>query len=678
MDSPTNKQVFISYVEEDSEVVNVISAAIEKLGVKTWYYQRDSLPGLSYLVQIGRAIDAADAIVLVASKLSLASNQVTKEVIRGHESAKPFVPVLLDVTHREFQARPEWREAIGAASSISAAGGIKVALPRLIEGIAALLTVGASMQGDPERGARTSVEPAATAPLNVSEAPPPKLVDNPARPVVASRHELNQPFGEESCEYELALLQEDYPYYYFEETPFNADAIDPSTYLIVGRRGCGKSSLAHYFAFQKELRSARSIDVNEAQQFERILSIAGRIFYSTSMATPALVSVWELLIWSLVFREYQAVAGSDVVAAARKAEQVLGALLDEDVSPAEDIHAFLGDPLFGRAREAVLLVTPSQPVVIAVDTLEKYDLTNDPMMSLTAGLVECASNFNIINANRGIHVKAFLSAEIFPHVKESAVPNTSKFIRNELYLTWRPKDLMRLVCWRLDGYLNHRNLLPQGYVDSVDWRSFDEVHEKRWVPYFGESLANEFGKTERTFPFVLRHTQMRPRQLVILCNQIARLGLRAKRFPSMSDSIVVEAIRAGQRRLADEVLNSYSEIYPNVALIIDALHGLPMRFTGNLLDKVARKTASEWQGNYSPANFKRLVAELGIVGVERSINEKNGIIEADFEYSLEERLPLGDNAHCVIHPMFNAKLHVDQSQELIVLPFPDRPTFESR
>lgn len=66
------------------------------------------------------------------------------------------------------------------------------------------------------------------------------------------------------------------------------------------------------------------------------------------------------------------------------------------------------------------------------------------------------------------------------------------------------------------------------------------------------------------------------------------------------------------------------------------------------------------------------------MGVERSINEKNGIIEADFEYSLEERLPLGDNAHCVIHPMFNAKLHVDQSQELIVLPFPDRPTFESR
>lgn len=296
-------------------------------------------------------------------------------------------------------------------------------------------------------------------------------------------------------------------------------------------------------------------------------------------------------------------------------------------------------------------------------------------MSLTAALVECASNFNIVHAHNGVHIKAFLSAEIFPHIKESAVSNTSKFIRNELYLTWRPKDLMRLVCWRLDSFLTHRELLPDGYDPDIDWRNFDDVHAKRWVPYFGESLTNEFGKGERTFPYVLRHIQMRPRQLVILCNQIARLALRARRFPRMGD-FVVEAIRSAQRRLADEVLNSYSEIHPNVALIIDALRGLPMRFQGNLLDKVARKTASEWQGNYSPANFKRLVAELGIVGVERSVNEKSGIIEADFEYSLEERLPLGDNSLCVIHPMFDAKLNVDQAQELIVLPFPDRPSFE--
>jgi hypothetical protein len=102
-----------------------------------------------------------------------------------------------------------------------------------------------------------------------------------------------------------------------------------------------------------------------------------------------------------------------------------------------------------------------------------------------------------------------------------------------------------------------------------------------------------------------------------------------------------------------------------------------MQFDGNLLDKVARKSASEWQGNYSPANFKRLVSELGIVGVARNRNDKSGIIEADFEYSMEERLPLNDHSDCVIHPMFYKKLHVDQAQGYVVLPFPDRPTFDT-
>ena len=40
--------------------------------------------------------------------------------------------------------------------------------------------------------------------------------------------------------------------------------------------------------------------------------MAQSIYYSTSMATPSLVSVRELLIWSLIFREYITDAGVDV------------------------------------------------------------------------------------------------------------------------------------------------------------------------------------------------------------------------------------------------------------------------------------------------------------------------------------------------------------------------------
>jgi Domain of unknown function (DUF1844)/TIR domain len=117
-----------------------IADSLEAEGFSTWYYERDGLPGVSYLIQTGQAIDSSQAVVLIISTNSLRSHQVTSEVVRAHEGAKRFLPVLVDVSHVEFQNRqPEWREAIGAAASISvAARGLEVVQSALIKGLRAL------------------------------------------------------------------------------------------------------------------------------------------------------------------------------------------------------------------------------------------------------------------------------------------------------------------------------------------------------------------------------------------------------------------------------------------------------------------------------------------------------------------------------------------------------------
>ena len=94
--------IFVGYAEEDSSVASEIAACLEAI---------DSVPGPSYLLQMGQAIDDADAVVLIISAASVLSNQVTSEVIRGHEQAsvmRPFgvnghttaVPSLLPVASR--------------------------------------------------------------------------------------------------------------------------------------------------------------------------------------------------------------------------------------------------------------------------------------------------------------------------------------------------------------------------------------------------------------------------------------------------------------------------------------------------------------------------------------------------------------------------------------------------
>ena len=132
--------IFIAHVEEDAEIALGIALSLEEAGYRTWSYELDSIPGTSYIVRTGEAVEQSQAVVVVISPNSIGSSQVTKEVVRAHESAKHFIPILSGITHAEFQNRqPEWREAIGSATSIRITKeGVAAIIPLIIDGIKSL------------------------------------------------------------------------------------------------------------------------------------------------------------------------------------------------------------------------------------------------------------------------------------------------------------------------------------------------------------------------------------------------------------------------------------------------------------------------------------------------------------------------------------------------------------
>jgi hypothetical protein len=265
-------------------------------------------------------------------------------------------------------------------------------------------------------------------------------------------------------------------------------------------------------------------------------------------------------------------------------------------------------------------------------------------------------------------------AEVFPYIKEEVVLNTLKFVRHPLHLHWRPKDLMRLICWRFQWYLEATGKAATRSRD-VRWDDHGDVLRNVWERYFSPVLVNRRGVLERTFPYVLRHTQLRPRQLIVLCNSIARRATDSRDFPRFASEHIVGAITAGEHALADEVINSYSSVFKNVGRIVECLTSLPPVFKGSALDKHAKFSAAYWpNGGYSPNAFRQLVAQLGIVGRVRSTSSA-GVIEADFEYSEEWRLPLLVEDECVIHPMFYKRLRVDATKAPLMYPFPDHEEF---
>lgn len=504
---------------------------------------------------------------------------------------------------------------------------------------------------------------------------------------------IENPFGENSCEAEKRLLLENYGKYYFRNKRFESRITDRSSYLIIGRRGTGKSSLIEYFSFNDLHKHYRSIDVNEPAIYQVVLEKVARMLDENSLHTTHKTKlIWKYIIWALIFREYAGTdprikaadwidySGEERITPSRLILSLIQGLVSKFTGLSmeqvfDSIEQKLASDVFRSAQEAVLELSKTDEAVIAIDSIEDYPISNSAMMAAIAALIEFASEFNAEFSFKGLHLKLFISSEIFPHLLTSVIPNPLKTVRDPLVMHWRPKELLRFVCWRWCIFLQETGRIPRNF--EVDFERPQDVLKKLWEPYFGIDLINAAGHREPSFAFLLRHTQLRPRQLVIICNQlfkyIEQSGFRSE-HPSRDAARAVDAV---QSQLAIEVINSYKKIHHNADRILSALTGLPMLFKGKELDKVARITSSQWENEeYSPYNFRAICAELGIIGRVRSFDRRSGIIAADFEYFIEDNLVITDKDECVFHPLFFSKYNVQRNVEnTIVYPFPDHPDY---
>jgi len=132
--------VFISYVSEDHLIVKAIAMELEHAGCSVWFYQRDLLPGLNYLLETGRAIDQAKCFLFLVSTSSIQRpSQVDKELVRALSIGTHIIPVFHGLNFRFFQkSRPDWAQAIGAIVGLELSSSIRDDISRLLTGLRAL------------------------------------------------------------------------------------------------------------------------------------------------------------------------------------------------------------------------------------------------------------------------------------------------------------------------------------------------------------------------------------------------------------------------------------------------------------------------------------------------------------------------------------------------------------
>jgi len=131
---------FISYASQDATIANAIVAALERAGIPCWIAPRDVIPGAFYADAIVRAIDTAQALVLVLSQHAAVSHHILREVERAGSKRLPIISLKVDLSPlpaalEYFLNTSQWLDA--------SASGIAPALPRLVEALRHLVAGGA-------------------------------------------------------------------------------------------------------------------------------------------------------------------------------------------------------------------------------------------------------------------------------------------------------------------------------------------------------------------------------------------------------------------------------------------------------------------------------------------------------------------------------------------------------
>jgi len=218
-----------------------------------------------------------------------------------------------------------------------------------------------------------------------------------------------EPFGEADCESELKVMgPSEYSKYYFDHTRFNREALNPKVFLIIGRRGAGKTALSQFFSFQQLMPNVTTIEVDEPAAFQQLMSKMAESAASTrEIAIPRLVKIWEFVIWSTIFWQLQErdsrikaavlfVDPSDHVSTFIR--QVLKFLvskfLEADNDLADELEDFISNERIQRAKRAVLELVKGTKVIIALDTMENYAVRDESMMRSMGALIQCASSFS--------------------------------------------------------------------------------------------------------------------------------------------------------------------------------------------------------------------------------------------------------------------------------------------
>jgi hypothetical protein len=449
----------------------------------------------------------------------------------------------------------------------------------------------------------------------------------------------------------------------------NAIKLNPS--IVIGRRGSGKTAYLHSVFLDPDYDIILEITTSKtfAQIVSEIEKNTPRYAYVEQVE-----SLWDdlfhLALMTELLKRFPASSkplaklslfvaknapNSDNIAS--RIVKILKALADRSKGELIGSIATVFDEVIGidfeYAKHIALSILKEKNIkaIILLDSLEKYPIEIPSQAKTLSGLLKCAGKFN--ECHDRFSIRLCLPAELYHTFFEHVSSNPHKDLTppSALTLHWIAGELLSISAHRLALFLDlYFPKKLNGYRDA-SLMTREEVREFL-LSFLPSQVINSLGNREDTLGYILRHTQLQPRHLLLYLNAIfERERVHGKNYPHVSAETVVTAIANNEHLLAEEVFSGYSNKHRSVRHICETcIPELPLLFGESELHQLFNRKGKKASGENDFLDFRRILIETGIVG--KVVDATDRYIVGRFEYTEPHKLIVSSKDQLCIHPVF--------------------------
>ncbi len=456
--------------------------------------------------------------------------------------------------------------------------------------------------------------------------------------------------------------------------------------IVVGRKGSGKTSYLNSVYFANGYKYI--VELDAAELFSNVIKSISKISYGPVFA-ESVSKVWESVLYIGLFsslrkqlpassrskkliNDYLAKIGMRDDCTVEDAVWKVTEIISEKAEKKSygiiaEILRSLDNVTFNSTRASLVseLRENRQQVAVLLDSLDDFMLEFESVGRSLQGLLMFVGGSN--KPSSPIDIRLCLPAELYHRFLDIS-SNPNKDFRRKLLLHWVAPELVFIAAHRIGLYCESFDLsFPLKSISGIATKRGAQSAVRRMLP---DEITCGLGIIEPTLSYILRHTQLLPRHLIIILNSIAQKS----KILSGSDTLTFneEAVRKGisdvEEVIVQEIFVAYRPVYPYAQSVCEkCIPEISNEFSIGDLERVFRRHGKAAMGSDDIDDFKRMLIEIGCIG--RVIEETERYIQGEFEYTIPHKLITGTDDMLCIHPLFAGVFSAKIRKRKPVYPF---------